>query len=91
MVEHEAVDRTEAAGKLERIDQFVIAGDGNFDAIRCDHSYAGAQRQPLGAMADKFEKAFDPKSSVKNESGDLVMIVMIARQPRQATPGICRA
>jgi hypothetical protein len=72
MVEHDAVDRTEAAGKLERVEQLLIAGHGNFDAIRGDRSYAGVQRQAVGAMADKVEKAFDPKSSVKNESGDLV-------------------
>jgi hypothetical protein len=70
MVEHQAIDRTEAASQLESIEQFVSASDGNFDAVRRDHFYASAQRQPLGAMADKFEKAFGPKSSAKNHSGD---------------------
>jgi hypothetical protein len=42
MVEHQAIDRPKAAGELERVDQFVRADDGDFDAIRCDHFYAGA-------------------------------------------------
>ena len=46
--------------------------NGNFDAFRCDRSYPRAQRQPFGAMTDKFEKAVGSKSSVKNERGGLV-------------------
>jgi hypothetical protein len=72
MFEHDAVDRTEAARKLECVEQLLIAGHANFDAIRGDRSYAGVQRQALSAMADKVEKAFDPKSSVKNECSGLV-------------------
>jgi hypothetical protein len=95
MIEHDAVDRTEAASKLERVEQLLIAGHGNFDAIRRDRSYASVQRQAVGAMADKVEKALDPKSSVKNESGDLVHRLIrttdTARQPRHAMPEISRA
>jgi hypothetical protein len=74
MIEHETVDRTQAACKLEGIDEFLIASNGHFDAVRRNRSYSCTQRQPLGAVADKFEKAFGLKSSVKNDRGDLVHI-----------------
>jgi hypothetical protein len=72
MIEDEAIDRAEAAGQFERIEQFRVAGDGHFDAVGRRRFYSGAQREARGAVADKFDKALGLKSSTKNDGRDLI-------------------
>jgi len=49
-VEDQAVDRTEAAGHLEGIDESRVPRDGNLDPIGTDGADASAQRQASCAM-----------------------------------------
>jgi hypothetical protein len=68
MVQHDTIDRTEAAGDLESVEQIRLAADGNFDALRSRRFYVCAERKPLGAMAHEIEKAVGSKSPKKDES-----------------------
>jgi len=67
MIRHDAVDGSEAASDFEGIEQIILATDRNFDAIRSDRTYDGAQRKSGSAMTNKIQKAFGVKSPEEDE------------------------
>src|SRR4030081_2765014 len=66
-VEDQAVDRAEAAGHLEGVDEGRIPRDGDLDPIGTDGADAGAQREPAGAVMHELDEASGLETSHKDE------------------------
>ena len=66
-VEDQAVDRAEAAGHLEGIDEGRIPRDKNFDPIGTDGADTDAQREPASAVMHELGEASGLETSHKDE------------------------
>jgi hypothetical protein len=66
-VEDQAVDRAEAAGHLEGIDEIRFSGDGDFDPIGTEGTDAGTEGEPAGAMMHELGETSGLEASYKDE------------------------
>ena len=66
-VEDQAVDRPEAAGHLEGVDEVGLAAHGHLDAAWADRAEPMLQREAPGAVGDELGKALGPEAADKHK------------------------
>src|ERR1700730_15402618 len=84
----EAVDRAEAAGHLESIDEVGLAGDRDVHAIRTKVGLSGVERQARGAMAREVGEARGLETTGEDErdGGHAPIIVLGTHRLNRANP-----
>jgi hypothetical protein len=67
-VEHQTIERPQAARHLECIDQFNRAGNIHVDGISAGRPEPKVETKPFGAMPREFNEALDPERAFEDET-----------------------